>query len=474
MSDHKEFSLHTIKLRGLAKFDDATNCGMDEKHEANLIRKEATNILQLAQSSDPPLFDSAGILAATDLKGYGELSGLADQISCNLEIIRHDNYHLALSHSPIADIIYDAILGFKQSRTALIRCYRNDKDHIEGLQPKTLDDPQQNLAAYFALVDYVLGVIAWWLVRTAKNHYWQTQLLIILAQWAVKLKAIAFDPVRCAERSLSDGEELMRQMLLDLEVKDALILKVRAGKDKDDKVSSDRKNVDVLDEEADLDGFYYMVKLELRRSLGNIIRHVLSDMIAADRAANGADTFEACTLVYKTALDRISTILCSDRDDDVSASMEISYLTYSYTAMLPLLNIATTLQAKYHASPPREDRRPTRLRWRVHHAPSDDSPTQELRVDRIDDIVSILVFLTLTSPSASQAVEGLIGTVAAVSDDEDPIHQFEPLPREFEAEFTISTSEWIDKRHRMRQEHLHDPDVVPVSECPMRLGIRGN
>ncbi|KAJ8119757.1 hypothetical protein ONZ43_g3364 [Nemania bipapillata] len=463
--DHVEYTNGFITLRGLGKFDDATTTGnITESEEADFTRREIEKLVEFAQSNEPPMFDSDGSLKETNLSEFESLSGLADQIGCNFQIIKHDNYRVIAENDGALSI--DAVRAFKSSRRQLIKRYRSDGKHFKIRQPVMLSDPVTNRKAYLALVDFVLGVMAWWLVRVVDNAFWNHQLIAVLGQWAVKLKVISFNPVECAEASLLRGEDLMHQMVEDFDDKDAFILKIRAMGDDSDQL----KSINVLDEQTDLDSFYYLFKISLRLLLEGLLTQILGGLFVPNRSANTPEAFEACTLIYKTGLDRKSTLLTSERDGDISATLQVRYLTYSYEAFNLLFSNSNRLYRRGGRAPNKS--KATRVSFRKKELPFERAYPTEFYIDKIDELISLLVPFALTSTYSASNVDGLVSIVSLFQDSEDPIKHFEPPPRHLELDYTISTAEWISKKHRNRGSPYHDPDIIDISKGPLSLGIR--
>ena len=459
---HQEYPLGAMKLKGLPKFDDSIPHGITEVKETELIKEEIKKLVAHAKSKTAIMFDTQCVLGATDLKGFEALSNVSDQIQCNISIIKHDNSRHIVEHCP--SWVEDALQDFKRSRRQLISRYRQKKSHVEGRQPKLLGNPQANQLVYFALVDYLLAVLAWWLVRTAESKFWKSELLAILAQWAVKLKVVSHEPAVCAERSLSDGEELMRQMVADFDSREAMILRIRIGPD-----SAEQKSFDALDAEADLTATYFQEKMLLRQHMEFLLRVSIDGLLARERTGNNADSFEICSLVYKTGLQRTLTVLSGDKDGDIAASSDLAHISHIYTAFELLLNNTTAATPSTRQT---DASKSVCIKWRQFKSVEQaDMDLHEFHMSSIDHVISILVPLALTSPLAAARIEKLIQIASISADEEDPILQFMPPWKDFGAEYTFSTSEWLSKQHRSKQ--YHDPDVRSLPKSPLRRGIKG-
>ncbi|KLU85046.1 hypothetical protein MAPG_04078 [Magnaporthiopsis poae ATCC 64411] len=463
--DHKHFKIWTPTLTEQPRFDDATAFGVTDAHVERLTRLEIARLSKLAAADTPGLFNSQGILGKTDNGGYEDLSGLADQLICNFQIIKHDNCCLCIEkgapnklpcHNRLAD-----------ARRWLIMRYHNPSGQVEPRPPRVLSDARKNKDAYFLLADWVLGLTAWWLLRTAVSTYWQNQILAVLAQWSVKLKLISFDPERYAIQSLADSEELLRAARLNNPYNDPeMVVKVRGPK------RNSETAITVLSEESDLVGSYYIIKSMLRERLESVLRIAFMVLQGEQTKENDAGTFEVCTFIYRTGLSRAPVLLHTDRIGSVESTIDVSHITYSHAA-IDLLTANT--QAIEQRDLPNgdgvdvDDDEDNECAEVVRDKGND---SQELTLRRIDDLVSVLVPLAFTSPFACGLVEELIASASLTASHTDPIYQFKPPPSNFEFGFAVSIPAWRRRRSMLDSGDDHDPEVVSLPNFPFQRPFR--
>jgi hypothetical protein len=91
----------------------------------------------------------------------------------------------------------------------------------------------------------------------------------------------------------------------------------------------------------------------------------------------------------------------------------------------------------------------------------------------MDHLISVAIPLGLTGAYVSGTMDNLICLAGSGTEEDDPIIQFEPPPRGFQALFTLSTAEWALKQRALARGRYHDPEIRPVSRFPMRFGMRG-
>ena len=467
---HEEYSHGGTTLKGLARFDDCRNYGVSEETERRLIGYEIDRLIMAIGTDGPFLFDSGGVFHDTGDDTFTEISHIADQIRLNFEIIKHDNTMHVLEHCP--DLMESAVNEFKQARRRLFGRYKQDEVHVQGCQPKILEPPERNLKAYFALVDYVTSSIGRLLFRCATSKYWENHLLSVLAQWATKLKVLSHNPAHYAAQSLDQGEDTLVQLVACMETRSITILKIRKAAN-----AADHKDIDALDQETDITDRYYRENTFFREHVERLLKEVLDSMLNREDNKKLASFFELCTLVFRTGLDGVPTTLSNSRQGNISASSDAVRVNCSYTAMELAVRNIQAITALPNA--PLEGARKTDPNAAVVDWEWSDQKIQggKMRattyVSRMDDLVSILVPLGLTSTYTSVRIDSLMSLASSGTEEDDPIIQFEPPPQGFEAHLTVSTAQFVRKQTDPTVAQYHDPDVCSVSASSSRLGYRG-
>ena len=457
----------------MAKFDDCRDYGISDASHQTLVLKEIQRIIKVAADEGPFLFESKGDLSAIDSLNFKDLSNLMDQIHCNFAIIKHDNARIGLEHYPVR---MERMIGeFKKSRRLLVGRYKQDQYRVQGCQPKLLEPPKRNHELYFAMIDYIIGSVARLIVRTATSKYWEEYTLAILAQWATKLKVIAYDPVKCAAASLSNGEDVIDQMSGNFTTK--LMLKVKLGPD------SQEQEFDTLDTEADITTLYYEENILFRYHLQALVKFAYTSMYVGHQSGKrkelGPECFEACTLIYKTGLDGVPTALSNDRFGDIYASSDSAHVNCLYGGLELLLRNAEAIKAK---TTPREEGNPflsttdteAVVKWEWSEGTSRKRTSSgNMCLSNMDDIISIAVSLGLASSYTAMNMDNLISLASSGASEEDPVMQFEPPQKGFQALFNIASADFLCRQRKAANDRYHDPEIVSVSSSPLKRGIRG-
>ena len=344
------------------------------------------------QSEKPPLFDSFGALGGTDDAGFYDLYNIIDQIKCNFNIIRHDNAALALDHY-VSEFFYHP---FQDSRSNLRRRYQEKPRGITGHNPKILSDEKKNAQAYHALIDFIFQSLAWWLIHVAESKSWHAPIIAVLARWSVKLKFIALDPIRWAEQALARGEDVMRKISNDQKDEDRISIEFPTHT-----LVAEPKNVH-FPADQDVDHTYYVWKLHLREGLYNLVSRVLNNLIAETSNNRRSTAFEVRTLIYRGDLDELLRQLTVRRDGTVETSSDLMELRHSYRALQLLLwNTQSIPQTHVEAS----SSETAKIDWHIKLTKDSDADVGSVTTARLDDVVSVLVPLSLMG--GSKAIKSL-------------------------------------------------------------------
>jgi hypothetical protein len=405
-------------------------------------------------------------LTSTTEEGLAELSNLADQINSNFAILKNDNARHVLQHCPSR--LYRAVSAFTRSRRTLYARYKQDLDKVLGSRPKTLEPPNRNKEAYFALVDYITGTVARLVTRSAYSAggYWENHALAILAQWAMKLKVLSYNPAHYAAIALEDGEVMIATQVEESRTKRELAILVPVAE-----TANEFTSVNALDQETDITTRYYEENFLIRNRMENILRNALAALYASESSGNSASYFELSTLVYQTGIEKTLTVLANDRDGDYSASSDPAHVKCTFTAFEQLLSNALVLQAKERT---RDTENEVLVRWEWSEGYNCGRyPTGQFSTSTSDELVSMLVPLGLSSIYTAYTVDLLVQLASTGTDEDDPILQFEPPPAGLKTEFTVSTAEYCRRLRKVLASDSNDPEVRSIPRSPLKRGIRG-
>ncbi|KAH8681801.1 hypothetical protein BX600DRAFT_491959 [Xylariales sp. PMI_506] len=385
--DYESWRYSRYTIKDLPPFDNAASFGLTMDDVNANIREEIRKLAQYIDSDTPPLFDSYGTLGNTDLDGFEALSNLVDQIRCNLQIIRHDNATLAMDHY-VSERVYDV---FRSSRRGIRMRYLNSH-RTTGHAPKLLDDEIKNMQAYHALIDYVFNSLAWWLLNVAERKSWHSPILALLARWSVKLKLIALDPIRWAERAQATGEAVMRRISNEQRNEERISVEFPS-----DNAEPERKKV-YFPEDMDHDYYYYHWKFYFRESMHTFILRILQNLIAESLNSRRLAAFEVRTLIYKGELDETLRQLTVQQNGTVEMSAGLTNLSRSYRALQLLFSNTRTISQladKDTNSPERAN-----IHWNINVAKDLNPNVGSLITTRLDDVISTLVPLALIGSSS--------------------------------------------------------------------------
>ena len=462
---HHEYSYFGMTLSGLVKFDDCTEYGISEDAEQRLLRIEVDRLAQAAENEGPYLFDSKGLLNPTSDESYDELAHLADQISCNMEIIRLDNARISLEH---CDGDSDASAEiFRVARRRLRGRFKHEHTRVQGAEPKILDPPERNQSLYFALVDYITACVARLIVRTAESSYWDRQTLSILASFAVKLKVLSHNPARYANFSIDTAEHAIEQMSQGFAAKQAMFIKIRV-----DSKASEVKDVDTLDAETDVTVRYYEEKTYFRGHMRDLLKYVMDNLLQNKENRSSSGCFEICSLIYRCGIDGALSTLSSNRLGEIAASSDPFRVKCTFTAleltMRNLSHLKADIDAAPHPASAVQDQK-TLIRW---DWTGDDgaavAPGGEIATSNMDHVVSFVVPFSLAITYATNALGSLVSLAGSGTEDDDPVRQFSSPSKGIRALVTLSTAKWLE-----REGNFHDDEIQHLPNSPIRFGVRG-
>ena len=465
--DHKSWApsgRSPYVYENLPEFDGLKAHGLSEDEEDKFVWDEIRRYSRYAESDKPDPFDSAGVFDKTDAVGFADLSSLIDQIQCNLQIVLYENASLALEHCPNTELYRSY---FRPLRVKILERYGKEPRSITGRCPRRLSDPDKNIRGYHALVDFIFGSMAWWLMRVAQNKKWESQIMAILARWAVKLKIIALNPNHCAQYSLSRGYDTIRRLSIADEDEDEITVPLL------DNTSDEPTTIKFSGDVINWAFGYYISKLQLRNVLEEIIVGVTSNMIIPKVGCRSSASFEVRTLIYKGGLRETLRELFVPRDTSVIVSSDPSSIVHSYIALqLAVVNAERIDEASARKPKPQfneangTDSDTIVMEWKQENSKG------RVETDRLDDLISVLVPLGLRI--SRSRLRGLAALLHSDMRDGEELMEISNLHRSdsITTEFRLNTKAFL-KRKRAVNLPFVDPDVISTSEIPLWKSPKG-
>ena len=478
-------------------FDDPSNYGISTRGlngEEGLIHIEIKTLVADATSTDAFLLTNQAFDAATQLS-YEHISHLADQILYNLAIVEHDNHVLIFHHCWEGRLVEFSAPLYLEARTILGRRHDID-DPSQMRQIMKADENESSRKAYFALVDYLTSSIARFM-RTTDSKELVDATFAVLARWRVKLKAISYSPATYAEDALIFGEDVIRQsqsgsfksrfqgLYSGANTKTDLVqLALLDRIQKELMELSDPKNVGTkslmatlhaaaarrtenfqgVDEEGVL---RYDTGIHLRVHLAWILKQVANGLYSDTiKGLTSCHTFAA---VYKVGLEEAPSTFSRDRQGNIFMSSDASYLRINIAAFESLKENAEKI-SKF----PEQNSSIGSFIWQTRNDARVEAK-RKIRFTKANDVISILVPLTLTSPFVGQSRSSILHIVSSSTDNEASKPD-DPACSEyfFKLRTTIE-----DLRDSLETLEIWSPDrsnVIPISSNPLSLdnsSIRG-
>jgi len=402
-------------LTDLQTFDDLTRYSISKTKMEALWRIECDRLVKGLTDNEANLLFPAMDLGDASPHGYLVVQALADEVDFNFLICTLDNATLLLDKIPSLHDrnSFDSARGRLLRRTAIIE----EEAKNTKPQPQFLQEPEKR-AAMFALIDYITLVIAKVLVPCASSDHWVRTCIGVLAKFSAKLKGLSAETPRFAAISLQAAE-----------VK-AMSIVIAENRDKSKHRLPINETFDTS--EDSVRGLFYAQEAIFRKAVCGTFSTVLG-ALQGRRYTTGAPitSFEVCSVVYETGLGGFKTLVFQERDGDLQATSCTQILPIARSAFENMLR--TVIELKKLEKPPLpSDEQRTRLKWQVVIAdgepcnnirsshlgatapkgPGSDIPAvssdHELCLINVEDFISVMVPLTMTSPAILTDIPELI------------------------------------------------------------------
>ncbi|KAB8269195.1 hypothetical protein BDV30DRAFT_229984 [Aspergillus minisclerotigenes] len=428
------------------QFDDP-RAYLPQVEAADLWENEANRLIEIVKSSDPiGPFNSNRLLGEGQEEDYSRIARLAEMILAAHSLCLLDNECINVEHcKPLAnrDRVKKLLQQAQVSQT-------NSANEPGGRQ-KDEQMQEKELNAVFALIDYIAAVLARLLCQMAGKEYWWNNVVAFLAQRVTKLKVLMLDMHANTIISCQAGEAALDRTDLSSRLSSG-ILDEEECEEVLRMIDADAKQG--LRTTANTDVARYCVEQNRFRSgIDLTFRYLLMALRFQNRLGLQGTSFEICGMVYATGFEDFKALLFQDLDLEYSASSDQDTLNTAYPAFEILHQILANIKPGLRKPPGSLQ---TKVEWRYSGAnkekgynnnktandslPCDLSQCRqdEAVMGTMDDIVTVIIPLLLTSPLAVANLTKFRTIVSLTCDAKDTVQVFKGV--DYSAFFRMHTN----------------------------------
>ncbi|GAP90246.1 hypothetical protein SAMD00023353_4201030 [Rosellinia necatrix] len=410
-----ELESNVRRGRPFPEFDSLDAYHVDSATAKGLRRDEAARLVEvITDPTQPVLLGDSGSLASLqgDDPGYLQLSRISKNISTALSLCLLDNECINVRSCPrIAN--RERLQNMVQQAHVAANVGTSDTQR-SGCHP--ID----RLKATFALIDYISAVLARLVSQTASGPFWVTNVIAILAARVAKMKYLLVDLGDSASTAAERGEDTLEESqaaggfsttLEDEEEECEEALRIIDANTKEGLTSEDEAAV----------GSYCVNQNKYRSGINAAMKYILLSLRLMNRSGLPPTTYEMCVIVYEIGFEGFKTVLFQDRDLEYSASSDRGVLNTAHAALCMLdqilrkldklqkLDKRQTAQASGVGYDPEFQ---TCVEWAYQDRPAGAQSSlvggidyvelsgskKELRLRHLEDIVTVMVPMIVTSP----------------------------------------------------------------------------
>ncbi|KAJ4116149.1 hypothetical protein NW768_011121 [Fusarium equiseti] len=337
-------------------------------------------------------------------------------------------------------------------------------DNKMGIRPKAKKKnhgltKQTSQKFIFALIDYITVVLAKVFVYSASHDPipgWRLACIACLAKFTTKVKIITTDPEKFATQCLDAADDRAKE--------------VYVVKDEEANVKDQATTLPPTDELARLrkgtedqffdqrEWLYYAQEAVTLLEIRKCFDFILNALQGQSYNAAPRTTYEICSVVYETGLEGFKTWVYQERDGDIEATACQKSLAMARPAFQLVQKTAEALKTKQGRHPPQEmgagNRLKTKFEWKdvrsdeLNGSPQDNEPKRTLDVRTIEEVITVLVPLSATSPSVATKLPRLFQMITLTGTQMS--NPQKPLSMEdgrFQAFFCLSTTDYQEIRN---------------------------
>ncbi|KAI3548433.1 hypothetical protein CABS03_04518 [Colletotrichum abscissum] len=421
------------RTEGAAKYPEFDAAGLyvlSEDVLKNLWHAETVRLMKIAESPSTPLeFSNKEFFQGDTEKGYRDMSRLCQKVLTAITICLLDNECINAQHC--------GQLSNHKRLSSFIKQVSKGQCAAESVANMGDSGAQQeafsSLAATYELINYISAVLTRLVVQTSPGTYWQTNVLSVLIKRITKIKLLLLDlhansaiAVGAAEAVLSNlrdsGDTRFGDGEMDEEEECEEYMRMVEANEKEGTASFEEKQV----------AAHCVEQNKFRFGLNSALRHVLMSLRFINRSGLPATAFEICAVAYETGFEGFKALLFQDRDLEYSATSDLDNMNTAHSAFNILNQIVMHLK---HTSRSQgyPDGLNTTLQWM--YCGSENSrcdpinidlagPSQCLRLNSMDEVITVMVPLAMTCPSFLANFTGfrhLIALAGFIQDDVQPL-----------------------------------------------------
>ncbi|KAL6365363.1 hypothetical protein LRP88_01353 [Fusarium phalaenopsidis] len=502
-----DFAPGVIVRDGLDNSEDLVAYGVPDNLQEELWKEEIARLAAAVTDLDTPIhFVGSDEFKLDSKEAHENLAGLADKVLVALYIVIHDSQGVLLKHFP--DLVQE-IHVFKESRLMLERFVANhsqddDDDDDKGANTcdALLDALNINHADYFEFVNYVTATLSRMFCKAASGKMWHDTILAKFAKMAAKMKVVSDDLREHAVTSLQNTPPAKpapkigyggaggrtadhgqngpgRNMLEDLEG----MLGMMGLK------GSQPSFVGPNTAHKALTRLYFMQEAMAQYPIFKIYQYVLVTLRGTNTLRTALSTsYEMSAMLYRTGYGDFPVFLFQDIDGEFLGSSSDENINVSHAAFQVANMAANGLESRHQALqnkksktvskakdtnlPPPPDIQTsvgTTIAWYYTERAdpgSSDSELKQMRLNTMSDVITVMVPMTLASPTIVAMVTKFIGVLAFAEGNLN--HGQTTIlyrPTEFKASFCLTTDEY-------RKTWGDHPDRGIVSQLSASLVAR--
>ncbi|KAI5777097.1 hypothetical protein EDC01DRAFT_432518 [Geopyxis carbonaria] len=454
------------------EFDDLHPYSVPESSASEMLRREVSRLAAIIEYPDVALrFGNQDLLTEGSENGYTKLSALFTWLRKAMAICSLDNTAIALAYCPK--------LTSKRKVQGKMRTVQSGipRGADFDLNPEVSEDlNKKELEACYCLLDFLSAVLVRLTAHSGYGDYWLNNLVGVIAKWTVKAKVLLIDmrtnssiSLRLAETIVDgapDGNSLKTERVEEEggcdEVQASLVEKAGSLKLNEDSAVSK----------------HCFHQLKFRTGTDHFLRYQLSCSHHMNRSGLPVTSYEVCAVVYETGFEGFKALLFQDRDYEFSATSELSSLNVSHAAFgilnQSLLDIRREPRMPMTVPPSATaDGLQTEIEWNyLEEEKCQSSKASELEKDsgashknrlvfsHMEDIVTVMILLTTTSPVMVATFNQVRDIVAISGDIEDVVLPY--ADSKFDAFFRMWTNKFVDtstRRDVLRLSQAVDSDL---------------